>query len=48
MLSEMLSEAYGKLWEMLEEGSKNTRGVDLENWVELEAPVWDYWYAVEV
>jgi len=37
MLLGKWDDAYGKLGEVLGEGSKNTRGLDLENGEELEA-----------
>ena len=46
MLLGKRGEAWRKLGEVLGEGSKNTRGLDLENGAELEAPLWDYLYAV--
>ena len=42
MLLGKRGEAWRKLGEVLGEGSTNTRGVDLENGAELEAPLWDY------
>ena len=46
MLLERLGEAWRKLGEVLGEGSKITRGVDLENREEFEALLWDYRYTV--